>query len=386
MASIRVRIRDNYIKSDGTCQVYLQLFISKKKITVPTGVEINPDDYDKEKNLVRQSDKNHQDYNLMINDAKAKANSIFIKYHLLRKEITPELFIQEYKNPTIRVDFYEFMSKEIENRRKSIADSTLLQHLVILRKLKRYKKTLVFSEIDHEFIEGFRKHLKVQLGNNLNTQRNALKTFKTYVNIAYKRGILEKSPFDLIKIGTIETVGTHLNDYELKKLIKLYKNPWALNGSDKKALRHFLFCCFTGLRISDLINLRFDMIINKTLILTPFKTRNLKQQNITIPLCKPALRLIKDENSKSNRVFQTFAEQTMNRKLKDIAELVEIKKNISTHVGRHTFATLFLENNPGDVATLNKLMGHSRLQDTMAYVTISQEMKKRQISKFDDYI
>ena len=137
-----------------------------------------------------------------------------------------------------------------------------------------------------------------------------------------------------------------------------------------------------------LINLNFEMIINNTIILTPYKTRNQKQQSISIPLCKPALKLIKDENKNggAGKVFKTFAEQTMNKKLKDICELAGIRKRVTTHVARHTFATLFLERNPGDVATLNRLLGHSRLQETMVYVSISEKVKKRQLSKFDGMI
>ena len=42
MASLTIRIRNRYIKQDGACPVYLQTNILKKRIIVPTGVDINP--------------------------------------------------------------------------------------------------------------------------------------------------------------------------------------------------------------------------------------------------------------------------------------------------------------------------------------------------------
>jgi len=55
------------------------------------------------------------------------------------------------------------------------------------------------------------------------------------------------------------------------------------------------------------------------------------------------------------------------------------------HLSRHTFATLFLEKT-GDLATLQKLMGHASITQTMIYAHVSESKKKKQIRVFDNYM
>jgi site-specific recombinase XerD len=150
-------------------------------------------------------------------------------------------------------------------------------------------------------------------------------------------------------------------------------------------LRHFLFMCFTGLRISDFTDLTFDNITNNTLRLYPIKTRTKKKEMVKIPLNSMALTMIKDEGSSTGHLFNPITEQRMNFNLKDIAKIAGIKKPLSNHAARHTFATLFIQKT-SDVATLQKLLGHSRIEETMVYVHISEENLKTQMNKFDQLL
>ena len=66
----------------------------------------------------------------------------------------------------------------------------------------------------------------------------------------------------------------------------------------------------------------------------------------------------------------------MNRQIKTIAKTCGITKKISFHVGRHTFATNFLRAG-GDVISLQNLLGHSSVKQTMIYVHIVESEVKR---------
>ena len=68
--------------------------------------------------------------------------------------------------------------------------------------------------------------------------------------------------------------------------------------------------------------------------------------------------------------------------MKDIARICGIKKRVTFHVGRHTFATQFLIIG-GKVEVLQKLMGHSKMETTMIYVHIVDTQKEDQISQMD---
>ena len=126
------------------------------------------------------------------------------------------------------------------------------------------------------------------------------------------------------------------------------------------------------------------MIINNILIFEPQKTKNTTGKTIKVPLTDFARKLIQDAGRfrVSGNIFDTYSDQKTNVYLKDIAILCGIKKNITFHIARHTFATLFLEETD-DLATLQQLLGHSSIMQTMVYAHVSEMKKKIQIKKFE---
>ena len=129
------------------------------------------------------------------------------------------------------------------------------------------------------------------------------------------------------------------------------------------------------------------MIVNDTIHLVPKKIKNVNNAVTTIPLCKAAKRLIKDAGKYkvSGRIFETYSDQKTNEYIKDVARYLGINKDLHFHVARHTFATLFLEKT-GDLASLQKLLGHASIIQTMVYVHVSETKKREQIKVFDAYI
>ena len=103
---------------------------------------------------------------------------------------------------------------------------------------------------------------------------------------------------------------------------------------------------------------------------------------VRVPLGTAAVKLIADEGTIEGLIFRPLSEQRMNKNLKEIAKMAGINKPLTNHSGRHTFATLFIEKT-SDVATLQKLLGHSRIEETMVYVHISESKIKAQMKIFD---
>jgi site-specific recombinase XerD len=140
--------------------------------------------------------------------------------------------------------------------------------------------------------------------------------------------------------------------------------------------------CLTGIRISDFIRLKKENLQHGALRFIPHKTRTKKQVPLYIPLVSKASQLIADENSQLPLLFNTLPEQKYNDYLKEIMLLVGINKPITNHSARHTFATLFLEKTD-DVATLQRILGHTDIKDTMLYVHISTKKICEQMDTFN---
>lgn len=85
-------------------------------------------------------------------------------------------------------------------------------------------------------------------------------------------------------------------------------------------------------------------------------------------------------------LLPVISNQRMNSYLADIASLAKVKKHLTTHIARHTFATMSLRNHV-PLETISKMLGHSDIQTTQIYAkmvdeAISEDMQKMR-SKFD---
>ena len=128
-----------------------------------------------------------------------------------------------------------------------------------------------------------------------------------------------------------------------------------------------------------------EQINNGILTYYRIKNRNCKPEAIKIPLSIPAFKIIEELQGKrkEGHLFTSLqCDQVVNRQIKEIASILEIKKKVSAKTGRHTFATIFLKKTK-DVATLQKLLGHSNLKETMIYAHVLDESKQEGMQCFN---
>ena len=386
LKDIKVWFRDDYVKADNTCAVSLQVYIKNKRVVFNTGVSVPEAFWDKTEKRILAKHEKSKDYNLIIDNCKTRINDIFVRYRLQHKELTPELLKREYQIFSSYIEFYPWLKKTIEGRRGLIKESTYKQHMVLLSKLELFKKELMFSEIDDKFINAFIIWLKKKQKNDTGTVYNTLKKFRTYINIALQDRIITNDPFERVKLIRNKPDRDFLTEDELNKFIILYRKK-ILPAAQQIAIRHFLFQCFTGLRVSDLRQVKFENIVNNMLLFMPQKTNTTRPVTIKVPLTKPALKLIKDESGRiRGTLFKLTSEQNMNRLLKEIIKHDDIKlnKKISTHCGRHTFATLFLKKTKNIVA-LKEILGHSNIQTTMVYAHLLTDDLVTEMKVFNDF-
>lgn len=371
--------KTSFVKSDGTCALYLQVFINKNRKQIPLHISVPPKDFDKKNQLIKKSNAYHKDYNLIIGKKKAVVNDIRISYRLSGRNLTLDSFIEDYTNPSSKLDFIKFykneLTKQLDN--KVISLSTWKQQNATLEKLKRFKKVVLFYELDEDFIDAFKAYLKTKENNLPNTIYTALKNVKKYLRIAAKKRINMPLDLDNLKVKTIKGNRTFLTAEEINKLYKFWKSEF-INESYKKVLNKFLFACFTGLRISDVKKINEDNFLGDFLIFSAEKTNKLQK----IQLNQTALKFI----SLKNPVFKdNFEDQTINDYLKEICKICGITKKVSFHVARHTFATQFLISG-GKVEVLQKILGHSKIETTMVYVHIVEAEMCKQINNLDKII
>jgi integrase/recombinase XerD len=384
MQTTKVFLNRKGIKKNGECAIYCTVHIENKTMKFNTGVTAKPENFAENVMRLKGTSKKVKDDNLIIEKCLAQLNDIFVRYRLQNIELTAELLKNEWKNPARRIDFFVFFDEVFDERKKDLRPQSRKNQLSDINKLKKFKNPLAFAEINTDFLEKYRRWLKKEMNNDINTVFSAFKTLKTYTNIAIKKGVISENPFANFRAKKAKPERVFLTNSEFTKMWNLYCDN-KLTPPKQRDLRHFLFMCFTGCRISDFKRLTKFNISENMLVFVPEKTSGIKKEIVKIPISNFARQLMSDENSQDDYIFHPISEQKLNDSIKEIAKMVKIFKPISNHSARHTFATLWLEKT-NDLAALQKLLGHSDIADTMIYVHITDKMLKSQMSKFDKSI
>lgn len=93
--SYKIKIKDNYVRTDRTCALYLQLFLNSVQKRIPLHLSVVAKYFDKKKQRVKASQESFKDYNLLIEKKLAEINTIEINYRLLGRTLNMELLINE---------------------------------------------------------------------------------------------------------------------------------------------------------------------------------------------------------------------------------------------------------------------------------------------------
>ena len=78
--------------------------------------------------------------------------------------------------------------------------------------------------------------------------------------------------------------------------------------------------------------------------------------------------------------------QSFNRSLKIIAELIGLKKPLTSHIARHTFATTVVLANDVPIETLSKMLGHTKVSVTQVYAKILNSSVEKHAEKLNSII
>jgi len=103
---------------------------------------------------------------------------------------------------------------------------------------------------------------------------------------------------------------------------------------------------------------------------------------VSIPLIDKAAKMI-SEGFEAQKVFRVPTNQVSNRFLKEISELAGIKKQITFHVSRHTFATNSITLGI-PVEVVSKLLGHTNIKTTMIYSKVVDSVKVHYMDRWNN--
>jgi site-specific recombinase XerD len=233
------------------------------------------------------------------------------------------------------------------------------------------KDDIPLNKLNENFIRQYETFLKTERGCSNNSAVKHLKIFKKVIRIALANDWIQKDPFASIRFRIDEVHVDFLTMEELQTLINK-----ELSIKRLAQIRDvFVFCAFSGLAFVDVKGLRMEHIIKddngKMWIRKPRqKTNNMCNiPLLQIPQDIPARYEDDKECQLRGQLLPVPTNQKMNAYLKELADICEIKKRLTHHVSRHSYATLCLANKVS-MENLAKMLGHSSTRMTQHYARV----------------
>ena len=354
----------------GKSPIYLNVRLNGKRARLSTLLKVEEKYWDKEKKKVIKCDE-ADDYNLILKQLENRITNIIVKHRLSETPLTMDMFLNQLKNAPPSYDLVQFFEHVIQDQ--DLSESTIIKHKGIFNKLKNSKIPNSFPDINLLWFDKYRSYLK-KLGNNSATVNTNISIIKKYLRMAKANGIKIYVNLDWVKVGSTGGRIIWLKEEEIKKMEEHYYSSF-IPEHLKLSLGYFLFSCYTGLRISDVMERNRDDFNADTFEFISIKTK--MRQIIGIgQKCRQII-----DNNPILFIAQKVGVH-INKQIKEIAKICGIKKNISFHTARHSFATNYLIKG-GKVENLQKLLGHTKIMTTMKYVHIIDEEAALTTNIFD---
>jgi len=361
--------RKKRLLSNGTALVQIEAYLRGRNKYFSTNVYIIPDQWDKKHRRI----KNHPNairLNTEIRDFIATLERVELERRNSGRPFTLD-HLTDYLNGKLTSSFTKFMAMEIEQEQLSRATKIGMQ--TTLKALQDFKNDILFAELNFDLLSDFERFLySKEL--SVNTINKYFRHIRKFVNLAINKDLfdLNKYPFRKFKAKSESTKREYLTPEEIQKIEDLNL------PEDKQHLRKivdmYLFSVYSGLRFSDLTSLTRDHIVTEDgkqwIVLKMQKTKELLRIPIYLLFDGKCIEIIERYAMPEKKlIFDDFTNQYVNRCLKDIANEAKIKKAITFHTARHTQATYLLYKGV-PVTTVQKLLGHKKLQTTQIYTKV----------------
>ena len=365
-------LRLDFTKTNGENPIYLRLTQNQKKKDISLNLSINKKYWDPKKQEIRKAFPNKQKE---LIGYKNKVQRIYQEAFSKDEILYINDFAEKFTTGVSLESFSDYILNYLQAVKHKIATETYRTYKSQITKILQFKNPIGFNQVSESLVNNYEKWM-YQKNNNRVTIAKSLSMLRTFARHALRENYIKEDPFKNIKIQHGVGKREFLTLNELQKLESIY-NDNNLQSYQKNVLQYFLFCCYTGLRYSDIRSIKKGNINEGVMNIRMHKT----EREIYIPLPKKALSLL-SENETQNKLFNVISNQKTNAYLTEIMKIAGIDKKISFHCARHTFATVSIELGiPLEV--IQSVLGHSSVRTTQIYAKIVNAVKTREMSKWN---
>ncbi|NRB50580.1 MAG: site-specific integrase [Saprospiraceae bacterium] len=387
--------RTKNLNKDGTALVQVYAYQNGKSKYFSTDVWVEPKYWDDSQKSISPAHPNSHILNNRIRDKKTALESYELKMLNRYGYFHIDRLVDHQKKKVSFQSFNKFYRIHLEEA--PIRKGAKKNQRTTLNKLCAFRREIFFEDLTYNLITSFDKFLRQQ-GLGVNTINKHHRNLKKYIKIAIREDYLDINldPYKKFKPSSEEPHRIFLTQEELNRIEQL-----EFTDSEKSLGRirdFFLAACWTGLRFSDLNAITPKNIVHSQDGLTLSFIAQKTGKSLRLPLYllfKPGLdglskpeilfrKYLLDRKDlptgfKTMPLFGGITNQYLNRSLKILAKKAGIQKNLSSHAGRRTFATIMATK--VEMPILQRLLQHSTLEMVKIYVRLSDKQIINELQK-----
>lgn len=391
--SIRFLIKPGKTKS-AKAPIYCRITINGKRAEISLKRFIEPAKWSASIGRVKGNSEEARLINLNIellnNDVLRHYNMLIMEGKHIDSLVLKNSVLGVYEKQYTLIESFEYHNERMKTLIGiDVELGTYKKFETVLVKIKNFlkqnyqKKDINLIDLDFKFINDFEYYMKVQEKVKHNTALRYIRCLKKIVLMAIKNDWIQKNPFANYSCQYDRVNREVLSENDLKLL---WKKEIGIPRLDE-VKDVFLFCCYTGYSFSDVERISTNDlekgIDGEFWIFTERKKTGITSN---VPLLPEAYSIIQKYATHpycnaSGKLLPVKSNQKMNAYLKEVATICGIKKNLTMHMARHTFATTITLSNGVPIETVSKMLGHSKIATTQIYAQVldnkvSADMKK----------
>lgn len=370
---------------DNEADIFARVTVNQKRVNISLKKKINMDSWNKAKSRAKGNSQEARKLNLYLDQVQAQLFDCYQELKAKGTLITSQSIKSKYLGTDITyrslqqlIDYHNLKAVNKLHKDTMRHYETTQRYLINFLKEEYNAPDIYLNNLNYSFIVNFESFLRAyqptdhhaKIGNN--TIMKHIQRLRKMVTMAYHNEWIEKDPFVKFK-STFEKKSREFLSGEELQSIENFTTKFERLDIVKDL---FVFSCYTGLAYIDIMQLKNDNILkgidgNDWVITKRQKTGT----NVKVPILERA-QLVINKYKDSVRaeakgtLFPNLSNQKVNSYLKEIADMCGIKKNLTFHMARHTFATTVTLTNGVPIETVSKLLGHTKIATTQIYARV----------------
>ncbi|HNX55519.1 MAG TPA: site-specific integrase [Prolixibacteraceae bacterium] len=380
-------LRTNKI-NNGLAPIYARITVNSKRCELSVKRSILSSAWNVGKGMAKPSCPENKQLNSYLEQIRKMMVEAYQDLVISKQVVTAEAIKNKFYGLDISdmtliklIDYHNLNCKETLRWGTLKNYYTTKKYIELFLKQKHRTSDIFLKSLNYKFLMDFEYFMRnyqpedfhSPMGNN--TVMKHIERLRKMIKMAMRYEWLEKDPFAAFRQKFHHVERGYLSEEELKII-----EERDFSISRLKYIKDlFVFACYTGFAYVDVMKLTPNDIqigIDKKMWI--FTKREKTDNPVRIPLLPKPLEIINEYKTdiqavSHGRLFPPISNQKLNSYLKEVADICGIKKNLTFHLARHTFATTVTLSNGVPIESVSKMLGHSLISTTQIYAKVVEK-------------